>query len=256
MQFVYYCCPLKGREMHLGESGLLPAAEVVRAICDAGFQNTPLFDFEFAKQPEDGMYLLKVTRKTDGLAKLVFIDTRSLVNYIWVEKRDDDESNEAEKQVVEAIENAIRPKAYDYGWDAHVCVYVPEDIKDVHLLPRAVAYVNDCWRDIAVQNKEAFRTIVIADDIVDDVMALLLLYMKGKNAPKDIIEPLRAAKEAGAIKKVTKAIFRSIFGDVLGNSISAIDKYMRQSYVGYDDEQFQEMKGKFVELVKRVGIKS
>ena len=95
---------------------------------------------------------------------------------------------------------------------------------------------------------------MITDAVADEVMALVNLYMKGKDSPKAIIAPLRAAKEAGALITMTKAIFIDIFGELLGNSISAIDKYMTLSYNGYNDEAYKQMKKRFTEIVEKTRL--
>ena len=38
-EFYFYNCCLEGRQLRLGETGLLAAKEVVQAICDADFRN-------------------------------------------------------------------------------------------------------------------------------------------------------------------------------------------------------------------------
>lgn len=86
INFTFYSCILEGRQLFFEEPFLLAASEVVRAVCKAGFQNNSEFLFEYAQPPKDGMYLFKVTRKTDGFSTLVFFDTRTKPNFIWVEK--------------------------------------------------------------------------------------------------------------------------------------------------------------------------
>lgn len=265
-EFVYFSCLLE-RQLGERENADLSKKEVLREILNANFRKNSLdlidaescaiFGSKYAKAPKDGMFLFKVARRWDGCSLLLFFDTRTTPNYVWVEKVTDDDEDVIYKQITRAVVNALSKSALMRGWTARVQKFVPGDLKDVHLFLSACDYAGDRnGSNGLIIDMKAFRSIVIADAIADEVMALLMLYMKGKNLPKDIIEPLRAAKEAGAIKKVTKAVFKSIFGDILGNSISAIDKYMPQSYIGYDDEQFIEMKGKFIELVKTVSIKT
>lgn len=249
--FDYFSCLLEGRQLCIGETGLLPAKEVVRAVCEAGFQNNNMFVFENALPPKDGMYLLKVTRKADELSRLVFVDTRTNPDYIWVEKKNDDENDGTTWQFAKAVESAIRIKACDYGWNVKVREFVFSRPKDIPLLCSAVEYVDSYGEETMILDKSAFRAIVIADIIADEVMALIMFYMKGKDTPNALIEPLRAAKDAGAITKMTKAIFKKIFGDILGNSISAVDKYMSQAYKGYYGVTFDEMKAQFAVLVAK-----
>lgn len=197
MEFNYYCCILKGRQLSIGEAGLLPASEVLRAICDAGFQNNRLFDFEYAKPPKDGMYLMKVTRKADQQVLLVFIDTRTHTNYIWVESRGDDIVDELERQVVDAIGNEIRLKAYDYGWNASVNEPSQKGWKDIGFLSDAMTYVNKY-----LENKVAsFYTYVIDVDRVWEIMAVLHQKLENKRKAKSIMMVLRAAYDADLIER-------------------------------------------------------
>ena len=126
---------------------------------------------------------------------------------------------------------------------------MPNELQDLQLFHDALEYVNAYMNNEVILNKKAFRSIVITDDIADEVMTWVNNYMKGKESPKAIIAPLRAAKEAGTIITMTKAIFIDIFGELLGDSISAIDKYMPLSYNGYSDEAYKQMKKRFAEIV-------
>ena len=85
MRFTFYSCILEGRQLWFEEPFLLAAPEAVRAVCKAGFQNSSDFVFECAQPPKDGMFLFEVTRKTDGFSILVFFDTRTRPNFIWVD---------------------------------------------------------------------------------------------------------------------------------------------------------------------------
>jgi hypothetical protein len=67
---MFYDCNLEGRQLEIGESGFLPASEVVRYIFDAGFRkyglNTfdsgtnALFACKYVMKPKDGMFLMEV----------------------------------------------------------------------------------------------------------------------------------------------------------------------------------------------------
>jgi hypothetical protein len=254
MNFTFYSCILEGRQLFFEEPFLLAASEVVRAVCKAGFQNNSEFLFEYAQPPKDGMYLFKVTRKTDGFSTLVFFDTRTKPNFIWVEKVFDNNPDLTINQFVKMLEAALNAGSYQYGWKVWLDKFVPTELRDMMLLHDAVEYVNAYMNNELILNKKAFRSIVITDAVADEVMALVNLYMKGKDSPKAIIAPLRAAKEAGALITMTKAIFIDIFGELLGNSISAIDKYMTLSYNGYNDEAYKQMKKRFAEIVEKTRL--
>ena len=254
MNFTFYSCILEGRQLFFEEPFLLAASEVVRAVCKAGFQNNSEFLFEYAQPPKSGMFLFKVTRKIDGFSTLVFFDTRTKPNFIWVEKVFDNNPDLTINQFVKMLEAALNAGSYQYGWKVWLDKFVPTELRDMMLLYDAVEYVNAYMNNELILNKKAFRSIVIADAIADEVMALVNQYMKGKDSPKAIIAPLRAAKEAGALITMTKAIFIDIFGELLGNSISAIDKYMTLSYNGYNDEAYKQMKKRFAEIVEKTRL--
>ena len=251
MNFIFYSCILEGRQLWFEEPFLLAASEVVRAVCKAGFQNNNDYMFECAQPSKDGMFLFKVTRKTDGFSTLVFFDTRTKPNFIWVENVFDNELDITIQQFVKMLGKTLSAASYAYGWKVWLEKFVPNELQDLQLFHDALEYVNAYMNNEVILNKKAFRSIVITEDIADEVMTWVNNYMKGKDSPKAIIAPLRAAKEAGAIITMTKAIFIDIFGELLGNSISAIDKYMPLSYNGYSDEAYKQMKKRFAEIVEK-----
>ena len=250
MNFTFYSCILEGRQLFFEEPFLLAASEVVRAVCKAGFQNCSDYMFENAQPPKNGMFLFKVTRKTDGFSTLVFFDTRTKPNFIWVEKVFDKELDITIGQFAKILEATLNADMHKHGWKVRLKKYLPDELQDLELFQGALGYVNSYMNNEVVLNKAAFRSIVITDAVAGEVMALVNQYMKGKDSPKTIIAPLRAAKEAGALITMTKAIFIDIFGELLGNSISAIDKYMTLSYNGYNDEAYKQMKKRFAEIVE------
>jgi len=253
VKFLYLSCCLEGRQLCIGENNILPAKDVVRTICNASFQDKDI-DYEYAKPPEDGKFLFKLTKKDNNRSRLVFVDTRTTPNYIWVERCIGDDATI--RQVADLLERTFSQAAYQYGWNVKIRRFIPGAPKDVDLFSSALDYVNDylyeklCGIKI---NREAFRAIVIADIIANEAMKLLLIYMKGKKKPKAKVGPLRAAKEAGVIFKITKTTFRDIFGDILGNSLSSVDKYMSDDYVWNPrDEVFKEMKKEFSILAQKI----
>lgn len=251
MNYTFYSCFLEGRQLWFEEPFLLAASEAVRAVCKAGFQTSGDYKYEQAQPPNNGMFLFKVTRITDGFSILVFFDTRTKPNFIWVENVFDDELDITISQFVNMLEKSLSAALYKHGWKVRLNKYLPKELQDIMLFHDAVEYVNAFLNKEVILNRAAFRSIVITDDIADDVIALVNGYMYGKNSPKMLIAPLRAAKEAGAIITMTKAKFVDIFGELLGNSLSAIDKYMTLSYPGYNDEAFVQMKKSFAKIVEK-----
>lgn len=250
MNFTFYSCILEGRQLWVEEPFLLAASEVVRAVCKAGFQNNSDYVFECVQPPKDGMFLFKVTRKTDGFSTLVFFDTRTKPNFIWVENVFDDELDMTIRQFVKMLGKTLSAASYVHGWKVWLEKYVPDELQDLKLFKDALEYVESYMEKDVFVNKEAFRSIVITDAIADEVMVLIKKYMKGKNTPRTLIAPLKAARVTGAVIKVSKAMYKEIFGNILGKSISSVDRYMSDDYVWNSrDTVFIEMKNQFAILV-------
>jgi hypothetical protein len=251
MNFTFYSCILEGRQLW-GEEPLLAASEVVHAVCKAGFQSSSDYVFECVQPPKDGMFLFKVTRKKDGFSTLVFFDTRTKPNFIWVENVFDNKLDITIRQFVKMLGTTLSTASCAYGWNIWLEKYVPEDLQDLELFHDALEYVDSYMEKDVYVNKVAFRSIVITDAIADEVMALIKKYMKGKKIPRTLIAPLKAAREAGAVIKVTKAMYKEIFGNILGNSISSVDRYMSDDYEWKSkDTVFTEMKDQFTILVNK-----
>ena len=248
MNFTFFSCILEGRQLYCEEPFLLAASEVVRAVCKAGFQNNSEYVFEYAQPPKSGMFLFKVTRKTDGFSTLVFFDTRTCPNFIWVEKVFDNGVDITMNDFVKMLGAAINAGS----WKVRLEKFLPDDLLDLELFRDALDYVNSYMNDEVVLNNAAFRSIVVSDANADEVMALIKKYMKGKKTPKSLIAPLKAARVACAVIKVTKTMFKEIFGNILGKSISSLDRYMSDNYEwDSKDMVFNEMVKQFTFLVNK-----
>ena len=116
----------------------ISASEGVRAVCKAGFQNNSDYVFEYAKPPKDGMFLFKVTRKTDRFSTLVHFDTRTCPNFIWVEKVFDNGVDITMNDFVKMLGAAINAGSYQYGWKVWLDKFVPTD----DTMPTAKKIVN------------------------------------------------------------------------------------------------------------------
>lgn len=103
-----------------------------------------------------------------------------------------------------------------------------------------------------LKNTNDFRSAIIAEEYADEIMNLLHKFIIGKKNPKDIMRPFRAALYAGVLRKFTKDVFIEEFGDILGNSISAIYKYTSKECFTYkDDPQYEEIMKVFKEVIKK-----
>ena len=253
-EYYFYNCCLEGRQLRLGESGFLAAKEVVQAICDADFRNNGSYlkdpnakanyYHEYLKRPKNGLYLIRVVKVDDNTCLDVLIDTRLFPNLVLIEKNAN--MLQMSMEVAKAVERSLNQAAEKYGWKATLKENQLNVIHDLELFYSAMAYVSDR------KKKADFKSIVIAEIIADDVMALIDMYIKGKKLPKAIIAPFRAAKDAGAIGKLTKTVFKKTYGNILGNSISALDKYMSDDYRWNEkDSVYNEMKKEFRMLVEK-----
>ena len=61
---------------------------------------------------------MEVRNHHGDIAKLVFIDTRTKPNFVWVQPADNGEDDEWSWQVAHFVEDWISREAYAYGWKA------------------------------------------------------------------------------------------------------------------------------------------
>ena len=171
---------------------------------------------------------------------------------MWIEKLPRTEMETVNKQITNAVKNALSKKAYAYGWEINLRKFVPGVPKDEDLYGIALEYAGDDFEEIKI-NKEAFCSVVISYMVADELMKWVLFFMQGKKKPLPIIAPLKAANVAGAMKKLTKTTFPEIFGDLLGNSVSCVDRYMSDGYVwNPNDKMFERMVEIFEQVVAKV----
>lgn len=253
--FYFYRCYLEERQPKPYESWLLSATEVVQAICDADFQRNGLyikdpkvdsvFYHEYAKRPRKGLYKLRMVKKTDLSQYVVLIDTRMFPSFVLIEKRKD--RLEEIPEIIDVMERSFNDVAIKYNWGAKLQEHKTNEVQYLEEFLSAMAYLNE--RD----DKVDFKSIVIVEAIAPEVKALLDRYIKGKKKPKQIMAPFRAAKDAGAIGKLTKSIFIKTYGNILGNSISVVDKYMSDNYIwDVRDKVYIKMRDEFMKLVEKV----
>lgn len=283
-KLVFYNCRLEPRQLLIGEDEncFLRSKEVVRTICDADFRNNSLdlidpktnkyYYHEYAKHPKNGLYLMRVVNerlrkdtstselKTDHPFLHVLIDTQVYPHFVIVEHYDSLPQCSAE--VVGVLQHSLSVAVWKHGWRVVLNPDTTGVVSDFKLAQRAWEYLKnnldgprtleELRGDIRI-NRERFHQLVISESIADGAMKWIQAFMRGKTKPKDIIAPLRAAKEAGVIKKMSKAEFRATFGGLLGNSLSLLDRYMSDTYSwNPNDKVYQNMVDKFGELVEAV----
>ena len=108
-------------------------------------------------------------------------------------------------------------------------------------LPRTSGY--------AITKPTAFSSIVIDVQKLDAVVALLHQLMEGKTKPKDVLMPVRAAMEAGVIRRPTWEEFCQEFGSWRVKNKSSFSDYTNPDNKPYAGADFEMMKDKFRGLV-------
>lgn len=98
---------------------------------------------------------------------------------------------------------------------------------------------------------EDFKTLAFSSECADRVISRLHVLMTGKIKPRDVLMPLRAAIEAGAIRRPTWAEFISEFGSKLASkaSLSGYTDPTKDKYG--DDPQFWAMVEDFRQMIRQ-----
>lgn len=104
----------------------------------------------------------------------------------------------------------------------------------------------------AISNEQAKTESVFAHAVVDAskteaVIAELRRLMEGKTKPKDVLEPVRAAIEAGVIRRPTWEEFASEFAGMVRSKASFSD-YTNPGRVPYEGADFDVMTEAFRQL--------
>lgn len=94
-----------------------------------------------------------------------------------------------------------------------------------------------------------FTPAVIDTTKADAVIALLRQLMEGKTKPKDVLMPVRAAMEAGVIRRPTWEEFCQEFGSYRLKSKTSFSDYTNPDNSPYTGADFQMMKDKFRQLM-------
>ncbi len=259
--FMFYDCNLEGRQLEIGESGFLPASEVVRYIFDAGFRkyglNTfdsgtnALFACKYVMKPKDGMFLMEVRNHHGDIAKLVFIDTRTKPNFVWVQPADNGEDDEWSLQVAHFVEEWISREAYAYGWKAKLKRSVFNKLVYWPQFDSAMAYIDEYLERIP-----AFCTFVKDTKKVGNVMEVLHQKLDHKNKAILMMKVLRAAYDADLIEKPEFESFIREFKKEGKICLSSFNHYMMDDNPLADDKDYQRYLHDFVELKRKYASES
>ena len=255
-KFIFYDCYLEGRQLKIGESGFLAASEVVQSIFDAGFRKNglnlfdsgtnALFKCKYVSEPKDGMFLMEVRSHTEDIGNLVFVDTRTKPNFVWVQTADYDEDNGASLQVARLIEEWIAREAYAYGWNAKLKRSVFFFFFYVEQFKSAMAYIKEY-----VERIPAFYTYVKDTKRVREVMEVLHQKLDHKNKAILMMKVLRAAYDADLIEKPEFESFILEFNKEGKICLSSYNHYMMDDNPLADDIDYLRYKHDFEELKRK-----
>lgn len=149
--FLFYRCYLEKGMAGDGEPGLLAATEVVQAVCDAGFQrnglsmkcypSSPHCYYKYAKNPKEGMYMLRAVKKTDMTTLDILIDTRLYPSFVMIEKRKD--WQEEAEEVKGTLEKVINDDADKFNWHVNLKEYKTNTTQNLEEFFSAMSYIKD-----------------------------------------------------------------------------------------------------------------
>ena len=110
--------------------------------------------------------------------------------------------------------------------------------------------VDDTAEASAVEEvrRRAFASAVVNVEKVDVIVGLLCQLMEGKTKPKDVMMPVRAAMDAGVIRRPTWEEFCSEFGKDRIKSKASFSDYTNPENKPYDGADFETMKEAFQAL--------
>ena len=104
-------------------------------------------------------------------------------------------------------------------------------------------------RAYLAEQKATFAAAVIDTSKAAEVIILLRQLMEGKTKPKDVLLPVRAAMEAGVIRRPTWEEFCQEFGSYRLKSKTSFSDYTNPDKSPYTGADFQMMKEKFGQLM-------
>jgi len=238
---------------------------------------------EYVKSPQSNTYIIRVYNQRilkraethfrtklelDHPYLLVIVDLTGEHPRFMIEKCE--YVAESTEEVAQVLTHSLNIVMKGVGWkirlkarkekDDSVPLLLRKTIENCMKMPRTMEelYGADAidrmmpMRKKEKKNTSDFRSAIIFEDYADEMLDLLHKLIKGKRNPKDIMRPFRAAMYAGMLGKITKRAFVNEFGDILGNSISAVCKYTNNKCHSYDDDPlFEKMKGLFLTVVKK-----
>ena len=132
------------------------------------------------------------------------------------------------------------------------------------------AYVPDGWFDRFLEHgfetelnqkkntpidstDNSFYSFVTSDLHRDEIIYKIKVYLKGKkpNQAKDVMKPLRAAQEAGLIRRITYNEMNAIFPEYCPKIKSSVSKYTNEGEYRYIDQAYKDMVEEFKAMKER-----
>ncbi|MBE6265054.1 MAG: hypothetical protein E7102_01075 [Prevotella ruminicola] len=202
-------------------------------------------------KPKDGMFLMEVRNHHGDIAKLVFIDTRTKPNFVWVQPADNGEDDEWSLQVAHFVEEWISREAYAYGWKAKLKRSVFNKLVYWPQFDSAMAYIDEYLERIP-----AFCTFVKDTKKVGNVMEVLHQKLDHKNKAILMMKVLRAAYDADLIEKPEFESFIREFKKEGKICLSSFNHYMMDDNPLADDKDYQRYLHDFVELKRKYASES
>lgn len=254
MDLNFYYCALEGRQLRIGETGILPCREVVRAICESDYQNKDLvmtipktkapIDHEHVKAPKDGLFLMRVSHPKESYSLHVLFDTRTTPDFVMIEKREG--MQQEGREVLRVLENSLSQAADQYGWKVRLDKNPMDEVRDFDLFVSAMEYVHSPNEEDPVD----FRSFVKIQEKTVEIMALLHSKLDLKKKPQHILRILRAASDAGLTEKPERESFNKEFKKKA--SVSSYNRYMSDSSNPFaNDSHYKDYMKQFLILMRK-----
>ena len=145
---------------------------------------------------------------------------------------------------------------YDYASDHHdryisECARAARKRKQMRSVGGPVASPGNLPRTsgLAITKPRTFASTVVDASKAHEVIMLLRQLMEGKTKPKDVLMPVRAAMEAGVIRRPTWEEFCQEFGSHRLKSKTSFSDYTNPDNKPYAGADFEMMKDKFRRLL-------
>lgn len=95
----------------------------------------------------------------------------------------------------------------------------------------------------AVRHAKPLYPFVTSTAHTDAVISKILSYLEGKapSQAKDVMKPLRAAQDAGVIRRITYEEMKAAFPAYCPASKASVSKYTKEDEMPYIDQAFKDM---------------